>query len=95
MKKIITKASLVKELKKPGLSYHDASMSLDILIETITESLSKGESVQLRGFGTFCVKKQAARKTSINGNSTIPEHGRVIFRPCENLRKAVWHIKES
>ena len=92
---MLTKALLAKELRKPGLSYRDASVYLDILIETIIESLSKGETIQLRGFGTFYISKRSARKTSINKQMSIPEHGSVVFRPCDNLRKAVWNCEKK
>ena len=90
-----TKATLVKELRKPGLSYRDASVYIDVLTDTIIGVLSRGESIQLRGFGTFYVKKQSARQTSLNGQMTVPEHGRIIFRPSDNLRKAVWDVKKN
>ena len=87
---MITKSHLTKALKKSGLTYQDASMSIDVLIETIIDTLSMGQSLQLRGLGTFSVKKQAERKASLNGHITVPEHGRVVFRPSEQLKKAAW-----
>lgn len=38
-----------------------ASRALDAMIESVTESLKKGDSVALVGFGTFTVKERAAR----------------------------------
>ncbi|MCH4562752.1 MULTISPECIES: HU family DNA-binding protein [Halomonas] len=38
-----------------------ASRALDAMVETVAESLKKGESVSLVGFGTFAVKERAAR----------------------------------
>lgn len=38
-----------------------ASRALDAMIESVTESLKKGDSVALVGFGTFAVKERAAR----------------------------------
>ncbi|NVJ66565.1 MAG: DNA-binding protein HU-beta [Gammaproteobacteria bacterium] len=38
-----------------------AGRALDSMIGAITESLQKGESVSLVGFGTFSVKERAAR----------------------------------
>jgi nucleoid DNA-binding protein len=40
----------------------DAEASLNALLESITNSLKKGESVTLVGFGTFSVTKRAARE---------------------------------
>jgi nucleoid DNA-binding protein len=90
-----TKAFLAREIKRPsGLSYKTAVLCMDILMEAITESLARGENVELRGFGSFGVKARGARRASINGQQTvIPRHGTVIFRPSEKLRRAVWHLK--
>ena len=38
-----------------------ASRALDAMVDTVTESLKKGDSVSLVGFGTFSVKERAAR----------------------------------
>nr|WP_297457537.1 nucleoid-associated protein HU-beta [uncultured Halomonas sp.] len=38
-----------------------ASRALDAMIESVTDSLKKGDSVALVGFGTFAVKERAAR----------------------------------
>jgi len=90
---MITKALLAKELREPGLSYRDASVYIDVIFKAIGDMLAKGESIQLRGFGSFYVVKKAAHKTGVNDGMEIPEHGRVIFRPYDKLRKAVWNIK--
>ncbi len=39
----------------------DAGSALDTRLETITETLSKGDSVSFIGFGTFSTSKRAAR----------------------------------
>ncbi len=39
----------------------DASRVLQALLDAVTTSLSKGESVSLTGFGNFSVSKRAAR----------------------------------
>ncbi|HSH26732.1 MAG TPA: HU family DNA-binding protein [Wenzhouxiangella sp.] len=44
-----------------GLSKADAQRALDATIESITKTLKKGDTVSLVGFGTFSVKKRAAR----------------------------------
>lgn len=43
------------------LSRKDAERALNAFTETVTESLKKGEKVQLVGFGTFEVSERAAR----------------------------------
>jgi DNA-binding protein HU-beta len=44
-----------------GLSKADAQRALDATIESISKALKKGDTVSLIGFGTFSVKKRAAR----------------------------------
>ena len=43
------------------LSKADATKAVDAMIDTVTESLRKGDSVTLVGFGTFEVRERAAR----------------------------------
>ena len=43
------------------LSKADAGRAVDAVIETIKKALKKGDSVSLVGFGTFVVRKRAAR----------------------------------
>lgn len=38
-----------------------ASRALDAMVDSVTDSLKKGDSVSLVGFGTFAVKERAAR----------------------------------
>lgn len=62
----MTKAELVTAVAaKTGLSKKDTEKVIAGVVETITESLAKGEAVQLVGFGTFEVRERAAR-TGIN-----------------------------
>jgi DNA-binding protein HU-beta len=44
-----------------GLSKADAGRALDALVKTVTKTLKKGGTVSLVGFGTFSVRKRAAR----------------------------------
>ncbi|XUO88794.1 HU family DNA-binding protein [Halomonas sp. KM072] len=38
-----------------------ATRALDAMVKSVTDSLKKGESVSLVGFGTFAIKERAAR----------------------------------
>src|SRR5690606_18270481 len=44
------------------LSKADAGRAVDAMIEAITKALKKGDTVTLVGFGTFSVRKRAARQ---------------------------------
>ena len=47
--------------EKTGLSKKDSDAAVAAVVDAITESLVQGEKVQLVGFGSFEVKKRAAR----------------------------------
>lgn len=58
----MNKAQLVDAIaKKTGESKASTERGLNAALEAITKELKKGKSVQLVGFGTFSVKKRAAR----------------------------------
>ena len=44
-----------------GLSKADAGRAVDAMISAVTGALKSGSQVSLVGFGTFSVKKRAAR----------------------------------
>lgn len=46
---------------KTGGTKADAERAVSAMIEVVTDTLKKGDSVQLVGFGTFEVRKRAAR----------------------------------
>ena len=59
----MNKSDLVAVIaEKMGTSKREAEVALKAFVETITESLIKGEKIQLIGFGSFEVRKRAARK---------------------------------
>lgn len=62
----MTKVELVNAVaEKAGLSKKDADKAVAAVFAAITDSLKKGDKVQLIGFGTFEVRKRAAR-TGLN-----------------------------
>ena len=73
----MTKAELVTAIaEKSGLTKKDSEKALAAFIETVTDTLAKGESIQLVGFGTFEVAKRNAR-TGKN-----PQTGKAIKIPA-------------
>ena len=58
----MNKAELVDAVATAAnLSKADAGRAVDAVVNSITASLKKGETVALVGFGTFVVRKRAAR----------------------------------
>ena len=48
--------------EQAGLSKKDAQAAVDAVVDGIAVSLKKGKKVSLPGFGSFDVRKRAARK---------------------------------
>ncbi len=59
----MTKADLVAQVaKKAGLTSRAAKDAVNTIFSTVTAALKRGEKVVVTGFGTFMVRKRAARK---------------------------------
>lgn len=89
----MTKAEIVKDMaKSTGIESKTVSAVVEGFMTTVKESLSKGENVYLRGFGTFEVKTKAAKPArNITRNTTliIPEHKAPAFKPCAEFKEMV------
>jgi len=58
----MTRSDIIREVSEgTGLTKVEIEAVLNGFINSITESLKRGERVDLRGFGTFIVKQRAAR----------------------------------
>ncbi len=81
--------------QKTKLSQKQAADVLEATLETIREALKDGDEVRLVGFGSFKVRKSAARR-GVNPRDRkpieVPAKDRVRFSPGKELAEAV--IKE-
>ncbi len=85
----MTKIELVREIAaKTGLSTKDAMVIIESLMETIKTSMTNGEEVFLRGFGSFIIKHRAdktARDISKNTTVIVPAHDIPAFKPAKEF----------
>ena len=59
----MNKAELITHVADSSeLSKADAGRAVDALIEVVKKGLKKGDTITLVGFGTFSVRKRAARQ---------------------------------
>lgn len=90
----MTKQDLVNAAANAaGVTKKAAAEVLDAMLEGITKSLKKGESVTVTGFGTFRVSKRAAR-TGVNPRNPsqkikIPAMKLPAFKAGKSLKDAV------
>lgn len=89
----VNKAELVKEIAdKTDLKKKDAEAVLAAVMSSVQDELSKGNKVQLIGFGTFEVRHRAARKgrnPQTGEEITIPATEVPAFKPGKALKESV------
>jgi DNA-binding protein HU-beta len=87
----MTKAELVTEIAKTtGIDKADALAVVEKFMEVVKDSLANGDSVYLRGFGTFALKKRAekpGRNISKNTTVIIPAHNIPSFKPADSFKE--------
>ena len=90
----MTKSELIAELAaaNPHLQGRDVELIVATIFDEITDALSRGERVELRGFGAFTVKKRDAR-TGRNPRTgeAVPVSGKAVpfFKAGKELRERV------
>ncbi len=78
----MNKAQFIEAVSaKADLSKKDTKIAVEAVLETITETLSNGDSVALIGFGTFSTSQRAAR------TATVPSTGAKVEVPATTVAK--------
>ncbi|MCF0181547.1 MAG: integration host factor subunit beta [Muribaculaceae bacterium] len=89
----MTKADIVSEIaKSTGIEKAAVLETVEKFMESVKESLSKGENVYLRGFGSFIIKtrsQKTARNISKGTSIVIPEHNIPAFKPAKVFMEQV------
>ena len=77
----MNKSDLILKIleSEPNLFKKDASKIVNVFFDTISDAISKGERVELRGFGVFDVKYREAR---IARN---PKNGEPVAVPAKKV----------
>lgn len=90
------KADLINRIsEKTGIPKVDVLVALESMFKEIKHTLAEGENIYIRGFGSFIVKKRAAkigRNIKKNVAVAIPEHFIPAFKPS---REFIQEIKSS
>lgn len=83
---------VAKIAKDTGITKTAAASAVDSLIEGITKSLKKGDSVSFVGFGTFKTSNRKARKArnpQTGATINIPKRRVARFSAGKALKQAV------
>lgn len=90
---IMRKADLVSKISdSTGIPKVDVLVTLESFFKEVKDSLANGEAVYVRGFGSFIVKKRAAKIGRIikkNIAVEIPEHYIPSFKPAKEFMSLV------
>ncbi len=90
------KADLVTAIsEKTGVPKVDVLVTLETFFKEVKNTLSEGENVYIRGFGSFVIKKRAkkiGRHIKKNVAIEIPEHYIPSFKPAKIF---VEQVKEN
>ena len=83
----MTKAEIVAGIsEETGLERSEALRAVEAFMHSIKRSLSDGQNVYLRGFGSFIVKRRAqktGRNISKKTTVIIPAHNIPSFKPAK------------
>ncbi|MCB0477146.1 MAG: integration host factor subunit beta [Crocinitomicaceae bacterium] len=89
----MTKADIVAEIAdETGLEKVAVQTTVEAFMDSVKSSLTKGENVYLRGFGSFVVKERAektGRNISKNTTIIIPAHNIPAFKPAKTFVESV------
>jgi DNA-binding protein HU-beta len=89
----MTKADIVSQIAdKTGMEKHDVQLTVEAFMRTVRDNIESGENVYLRGFGSFIVKKRAAktgRNILARKSIRIPAHNIPAFKPAKDFTENV------
>lgn len=89
----MTKADLVERVaKEADLTKKDAEQLVEVVFDTIKDTLNRGEKIELRGFGSFRLRERGARqgRNPKTGTSVeIPAKRVAYFKPGKELKELI------
>lgn len=89
----MTKAELVEEVARAAeLTKKDAERLVEIVFESVIETLNQGEKIELRGFGSFRVRARGARRgrnPKTGAPVDIPAKRVPYFKPGKELKELI------
>lgn len=87
----MTRSELVARLAdlNPCLYRKDIAPALDAILDRIEQALAAGDTVELRGFGTFSIRRREARQRRnphTGGTIAVPAKAAIYFRAGKAAR---------
>jgi len=90
---VMTKASLVEEVARTvQVTKKQAETIVNIVLDSIVESLRHGEKIELRGFGSFRIrnrKSRLGRNPKTGEKVEVPPKRIPYFKPGKELKELI------
>ena len=95
----MTKSGLIEEVAKrtPHISKKDTEVVVNTIFDSMIDSLKAGDRIEIRGFGTFKVRKRKTRmaRNPRTGEAVeVPSRSVPVFKPSKHLRARVEKLDE-
>lgn len=91
---MLIKSQLITEISQalPHLSERDVALAINAIIEQMSDTLSRGGRIEIRGFGSFCLHYRPPRRAHNPKTGeklvTQPKYA-VHFKPGKELRERI------
>lgn len=91
----MTKADLVEQVADaigPGVTKKDCALVVDAFLNAVKRALGNGENIEIRGFGTFKVRKRKsrmARNPRTGEPVKVPARYVPVFKASKHVRDRV------
>ncbi len=89
----MTKADIIESIyDKVGFSKKEAAELVELVFDTVKETLERGEKIKISGFGNFVVREKRSRvgRNPQSGEEIMISERRVLtFKPSQVLKDAL------
>lgn len=95
-----TKIDLIETIyENSDLELKDIKVIVDSFLEQLKRSLMDNNTIELRGFGTFEIRKRKGRSKARNPKTgetvSVADHSVVAFRAGKELKQSVWGLNSG
>ena len=95
----MTKADIIEAVyDQLGLSKKETAEVVELVFETMKDTLADGEKIKISGFGNFVVRQKRARvgrNPQTGDEITISERRVLTFKPSQVLKSALNNHNEN
>jgi nucleoid DNA-binding protein len=91
----MTKADLVEQVAEaigPGITKKDCALVVDGFLNAVKRAMVEGENIEIRGFGTFKVRRRKSRmaRNPRTGDAVeVPARAMPVFKPSKHFSSRV------